>query len=161
MKNNFDIHQWRVNYLTKLVKEENESGAWKSFNTPSSENFMADVKQEVSNWNWVSNIAKEAVPARSVLAKILTKLGYDDFDMEDMGFEIRDTDSGKGPFKYRGAIFCDVNAARQSSADYNIIQSDPEFKKYFESIGPVTWVSQPTNKKYATMVIMNQTQLPQ
>jgi hypothetical protein len=139
---------------------EADSGAWKSFNTPADKNFMADVKQEISNWNWVANIAKDAEKSRQMLIKVLFNLGYDNFDTSDMGFEIRELNSNEGPFKYRGAIFCNVNAGRQSSADYNKIQSDPEFKKYFESIGPVTWVLQPTNKKYASMIIINRPQLP-
>jgi len=139
---------------------EADSGAWKSFNTPAAKNFMADVKQEISNWNWVANIAKDAEKSRQALIKVLFDLGYDNFDMSDMGFEIRELNSNEGPFKYRGAIFCNVNAGRQASADYNKIQNDPEFKKYFESIGPVTYVLQPTNKKYASMIIMNRTQLP-
>jgi len=153
--------------LRSLIREEikktlNEepSGAWKSFNTPADQNFMADVKQEISNWNWVANIAKEADKSRQMLIKILVKLGYDNFDTSDMGFEIRGLNSNEGPFKYRGAIFCDVNKGRQADVDYKKIQNDPDFKKYFESIGPVTWVSQPTNKKYASMIIMNRSKLP-
>ena len=139
---------------------EADSGSWKSFNTPANKNFIADVKQEVSNWNWVANIAKEAEKSRQALVKVLFDLGYDDFDPADMGFEIRDINSNEGPFKYRGALFCNVNGARRSAADYTKIQNDPEFKKYFESIGQVTWVGQPTNSKYATMVVMSRTQLP-
>jgi|LakMenEpi03Aug12_release.lakeMendotaPanAssembly.Ray.scaffolds.fasta_scaffold215949_2 hypothetical protein len=139
---------------------EADSAAWKSFNTAPGKNFIADVKQEISNWNWVANIAKEAEKSRTELIKILVNLGYDDFDTSDMGFEIRGGNSNEGPFQYRGAIFCNVNAGRQASADYNKILIDPQFKKYFESIGPVTYALQPTNKKYASMIIMNRTQLP-
>ena len=139
---------------------EADTGAWKSFNTPANKNFVADVKQEISNWNWVSNIAKDAEKSRQTLVKVLFDLGYDDFDPSDMGFEIRNVNTEEGPFKYRGAIFCNVNGARQSSADYAKIQNDPSFKKYFESIGPVTWVGQHTNSKYATMIVMNRSQLP-
>jgi hypothetical protein len=153
--------------LKALIREEvrktlNEepSGAWKSFNTPNDQNFMADVKQEISNWNWVTSITKEADKSRQILIKVLAKLGYDDFDTSDMGFEIRGGNSNEGPFQYRGAIFCNVNKGRQASADYKKIQNDPDFKKYFESIAPVTWVGQPTNKKYASMIIMNKSKLP-
>lgn len=151
-----------MNYI-KLFEEftnEADSGSWKSFNTPADKNFVADVKQEISNWNWVANIAKEAEKSRQALAKVLFDLGFDDFDPSDMGFEIRSGNSEEGPFQYRGAIFCNFNAARQSNADYTKLQHWPDFKKYFESVGPVTYVLQPTNAKYATMVIMNKTQLP-
>lgn len=145
--------------FTDFINEA-DSGAWKSFNTSADKNFIADVKQEISNWNWVTNIAKEAEKSRQTLIKVLYDLGYDDFDTTDMGFEIRSGNSNEGPFQYRGAIFCNVNAGRQAIADYNKIQNEPEFKKYFESIGPVGYVLQPTNKKYASMIIMNRTQLP-
>lgn len=149
----------RIKLYEDFVNEVN-SGAFKSFNTAPSQNFIADVKQEISNWNWVSNIAKEAQKSRTELIKILVNLGYDDFDTSDMGFEIRGGKENEGPFQYRGAIFCNVNAARQAIADYNKIQNDPVFKKYFESIGPITYVLHPTNKKYASMIIMNRAQLP-
>ena len=139
---------------------EADSGAWKSFNTPANKNFVADIKQEISNWNWVANIAKDAEKSRQILVKVLFDLGYDDFDPSDMGFEIRSGSTEQGPFQYRGAIFCNVNGARKSSSDYNVIQNSPEFKKHFESIGAVTWVGQPTNSKYATIIVMNRTQLP-
>ena len=79
----------------KKTLNEAPSGAWKSFNTPADKNFIADVKQEISNWNWVANIAKEADKSRQILVKVLSKLGYDDFDPADMGFEIRAINSNE------------------------------------------------------------------
>jgi hypothetical protein len=142
----------------KLTNEAENSNAWKSFNTPAGENFMADVNQEIATFQWVANIAKEAIKAKSTLEKILAKLGYNDpriFDGTDMGFEIRKKDSN--PFGYRGYIYFNLKV---NEIDYKDIQQDPDFKKYFDSIKKATFATQPTNNQFSSTVEMKQTSLP-
>lgn len=147
----FDLRKFLAE--NKNIKEEEENtGAWKSFNTPAGENFTADIKQEISNWNWVADIARKAEKDGPLLIEILKKMEID-VDGGKMGFEIRK--AKEGPFGYRGFIFINTR-----SVNYDSILKNPSFKEHFSDIDIAGAVEQHTNADFNTMVEMKPSPMP-
>jgi hypothetical protein len=139
--------------------DKKEDSAWNTMSEIGNVDFMRDVKQEIRNFQWVSNISKEAVKLKPILLRILKKLGYTDprTFTDEFGFEIRHTYGG--PLGYRGYIFVNLKTQDQ---DLRKINADPEFTKYFQKI-QFNWGTATTlaNSKLPVAVEMKSTPLPQ